>query len=213
MAGIIHRLAIIGASALAPLAFVALVSPGVSNATECGWGTVFDPPSNTCVAAPLPPPPPPHRHRRRRPRGTVISRRASGLAFACPFPFRSYRRCAPASKPSPQLPVMACPAHARAGYTGSGRSPAEMSVRVPWRSLAALTYASRGCRGRSGRSLGRQSLQARSPASPPSSSSRCGRGRGCRAAPLGMQMGAHGGTNRLLTDSMTCSIPPWAKPY
>ena len=58
MAGIIHRLAIIGASALAPLAFVALVSPGVSNATECGWGTVFDPPSNTCVAAPLPPPPP-----------------------------------------------------------------------------------------------------------------------------------------------------------
>jgi len=59
MAGIIHRLAIIGASALAPLAFVTLVSPGVSNATECGWGTVFDPPSNTCVAAPLPPPPPP----------------------------------------------------------------------------------------------------------------------------------------------------------
>ena len=59
MAGIIHRLAIIGASALAPLAFVTVVSPGVSNAIECGWGTVFDPPSNTCVAAPLPPPPPP----------------------------------------------------------------------------------------------------------------------------------------------------------
>ena len=59
MAGIIHRFAIIGASSLAPLAFVTLVSPGVSNATECGWGTVFDPPSNTCVAAPLPPPPPP----------------------------------------------------------------------------------------------------------------------------------------------------------
>jgi hypothetical protein len=57
MAGIIHRLAIIGASA--PLALVTLISPGVSNATECGWGTVFDPPSNTCVAAPLPPPPPP----------------------------------------------------------------------------------------------------------------------------------------------------------
>ena len=56
MAGIIHRLAIIGASA--PLALVTLISPGVSNATECGWGTVFDPPSNTCVAAPLPPPPP-----------------------------------------------------------------------------------------------------------------------------------------------------------
>ena len=59
MVGIIHRLAIIGAAALAPLAFVTVVSPGVSNATECGWGTVFDPPSNTCVAAPLPPPPPP----------------------------------------------------------------------------------------------------------------------------------------------------------
>jgi hypothetical protein len=59
MAGTIHRLAIIGASALAPLAFVTFVSPGVSNAIECGWGTVFDPPSNTCVAAPLPPPPPP----------------------------------------------------------------------------------------------------------------------------------------------------------
>jgi hypothetical protein len=59
MVGRIHRLAIIGAAALAPLAFVTVVSPGVSNAVECGWGTVFDPPSNTCVAAPLPPPPPP----------------------------------------------------------------------------------------------------------------------------------------------------------
>jgi hypothetical protein len=59
MAGIIHRLAVIGASSLASLACVTLVSPGVSNATECGWGTVFDPPSNTCVAAPPPPPPPP----------------------------------------------------------------------------------------------------------------------------------------------------------
>jgi hypothetical protein len=59
MVGRIHRLAIIGAAVLAPLAFVTVVSPGVSNAIECGWGTVFDPPSNTCVAAPLPPPPPP----------------------------------------------------------------------------------------------------------------------------------------------------------
>ena len=55
----IHRLAMIGAAALAPLALVTVVSPGVSNAAECGSGTVFDPPSNTCVAAPLPPPPPP----------------------------------------------------------------------------------------------------------------------------------------------------------
>ena len=56
---IIHRFAIIGAAAFVPLAFVTMVSPGVSNAVECGYGTVFDPPSNTCVAAPLPPPPPP----------------------------------------------------------------------------------------------------------------------------------------------------------
>ena len=59
MVGKIHRLAMIGAAALAPLALVTVVSPGVSNAAECGWGTVFDPPSNTCVAAPLPQPPPP----------------------------------------------------------------------------------------------------------------------------------------------------------
>jgi hypothetical protein len=57
MVGKIH-FAMIGAAALAPLALVTVVSPGVSNAAECGWGTVFDPPSNTCVAAPLPPPPP-----------------------------------------------------------------------------------------------------------------------------------------------------------
>lgn len=59
MAGTIHRLEILGASSLAPLVFVTLASPGASNAAECGWGTVYDPPSNTCVAAPLPPPPPP----------------------------------------------------------------------------------------------------------------------------------------------------------
>ena len=59
MVGKIHRLAMIGTAALAPLALVAVVPPGVSNAAECGWGTVFDPPSDTCVAAPLPPPPPP----------------------------------------------------------------------------------------------------------------------------------------------------------
>jgi hypothetical protein len=54
-----HRLAIVGVTMLAPFAFVTMVSPGTSNATECGLGTVFDPPSNTCVAAALPPPPPP----------------------------------------------------------------------------------------------------------------------------------------------------------
>ena len=59
MVGIIHRSAIVGATALAPLAFVTVFSAGVSEAVECGWGTVFDPPTNTCVAAPVPPPPPP----------------------------------------------------------------------------------------------------------------------------------------------------------
>jgi hypothetical protein len=59
MTAIICRLVVIGAATLAPLAFVISMSPGVSNATECGQGTVFDPPSNTCVAAALPPPPPP----------------------------------------------------------------------------------------------------------------------------------------------------------
>ena len=40
MVGRIHRLAMIGAAALAPLAFVTVVSPGVSNAAECGGDRV-----------------------------------------------------------------------------------------------------------------------------------------------------------------------------
>jgi hypothetical protein len=56
--GTIQRLASICAAASAPLAYVVVISPGVSNAVECGWGTVFDAPSNSCVAAPPPPPPP-----------------------------------------------------------------------------------------------------------------------------------------------------------
>jgi hypothetical protein len=59
----IQRVALVGASALAPLAVVMVVAPAVSGAAECGQGTVFDPPTNTCVASalppPLPPPPPP----------------------------------------------------------------------------------------------------------------------------------------------------------
>jgi hypothetical protein len=51
--------AAIVAAALAPLAYMTLISPGVSQAAECGWGTVYDPPTNNCVPAPLPPPPPP----------------------------------------------------------------------------------------------------------------------------------------------------------
>jgi hypothetical protein len=59
MVGILRRLAVVGTAASAALIFLTAFSAGVSNAVECGWGTVFDPPTNTCVAAPLPPPPPP----------------------------------------------------------------------------------------------------------------------------------------------------------
>ena len=55
----LNRFAVAVAAIFAPFAFVVLVSPAVSQAVECGQGTVFDPVSNTCVAAPLPPPPPP----------------------------------------------------------------------------------------------------------------------------------------------------------
>jgi hypothetical protein len=57
MRGMIHRLAIVIAAALAPLAFVTVMSPGVSNAVGCGQGTVYDTGSDTCVAAERPPPP------------------------------------------------------------------------------------------------------------------------------------------------------------
>jgi hypothetical protein len=59
MSCIIRRLAIIIMTAAASLAFVTAISPGIGNAVECGVGTVFDPPTNTCVLAPQPPPPPP----------------------------------------------------------------------------------------------------------------------------------------------------------
>ena len=55
----IHRVAIIGAATFAAFALGTVAPTGVSNAVECGFGTVFDPPSNTCVAAPAPPPAPP----------------------------------------------------------------------------------------------------------------------------------------------------------
>ena len=59
MKKIFRRLGIIGTAGFAPLAFVTVMTPGVGNAVECGFGTFFDPPSNTCIAAPAPPPPPP----------------------------------------------------------------------------------------------------------------------------------------------------------
>jgi hypothetical protein len=55
----IHHPGIVGAAVLAACSAVMVVSPAVGNAAECGWGTVYDGPSNSCVPAPLPPPPPP----------------------------------------------------------------------------------------------------------------------------------------------------------
>ncbi|WP_102145244.1 hypothetical protein [Mycobacterium hubeiense] len=57
--GLPRRLLIAGVGALAPFAFLTLVTPGVSQAAECGAGTVYDAATNSCVAAPPPPPPPP----------------------------------------------------------------------------------------------------------------------------------------------------------
>ncbi len=59
MRGNIRRWAATVAIALAPFGAFAVISPGISSAAECGAGTVYDAPSNTCVAAPLPPAPPP----------------------------------------------------------------------------------------------------------------------------------------------------------
>ncbi|OBK71978.1 hypothetical protein [Mycobacterium sp. 1274761.0] len=59
MRNTMRRLAIVCGAIFAACAFVTVAAPGVSGAAECGAGTVFDPPSNSCVAAPAPPPPPP----------------------------------------------------------------------------------------------------------------------------------------------------------
>ena len=54
-------LALVVQVVIAPLAIATVVSPAVSTAAECGDGTIYDAPSNTCVvlAQALPPPPPP----------------------------------------------------------------------------------------------------------------------------------------------------------
>ena len=80
MMGIIRRFAIVVATALTSLAFVTLVSPGVSYAAECGEGTVFDAASNACVAAPLPPPPPPWN-------GDITPGFGVGVCVPIPIPF------------------------------------------------------------------------------------------------------------------------------
>jgi hypothetical protein len=59
------RTATIVPAALLMLGGMAALSPAIGRAAECGVGTVYDAPSNTCVvpaapaAEPLPPPPPP----------------------------------------------------------------------------------------------------------------------------------------------------------
>lgn len=59
MNSVIHRLTSVIMAAVASLAVATAIAPAVADAAECGPGTVYDPPSDTCVAAPLPPPPPP----------------------------------------------------------------------------------------------------------------------------------------------------------
>ena len=60
-----RRSALVVPAAVAAIAGTALATPAVSNAAECGPGTVYDAASNLCVAAPAPaaqwnaPPPPP----------------------------------------------------------------------------------------------------------------------------------------------------------
>lgn len=59
MKNMCRRLGTVGLCAIAPAVFVTATTAGVASAVECGYGTVFDAPSNSCVAAPAPPPPPP----------------------------------------------------------------------------------------------------------------------------------------------------------
>jgi hypothetical protein len=48
----VRRLAVVIASALAPMAYVALVTPGVSSACDSGWW--WDPVANVCRAPLIP---------------------------------------------------------------------------------------------------------------------------------------------------------------
>lgn len=72
MLSMANRLALIGPAGMALGVTAAYLSPAVSAAAECGAGTVYDAPSNTCVVlaqapqpmapsppAEAPPPPPP----------------------------------------------------------------------------------------------------------------------------------------------------------
>ena len=69
MATTIQRFALVVATVFVTPATLAVILPAVANAAECGAGTVYDEPSNTCVAAEAqspPPPPPPAAPRRPR---------------------------------------------------------------------------------------------------------------------------------------------------
>ena len=65
MRGSVRQLALGVAGAVTPFAITTFASPSVSQAIECGLGTVLDQGTNTCVVAqpapppPAPPPPPP----------------------------------------------------------------------------------------------------------------------------------------------------------
>ena len=48
MVGVIRRLAIAGAAAFVPVAFVTVVCPGVSNAAECGFGSIRSADQHLC---------------------------------------------------------------------------------------------------------------------------------------------------------------------
>jgi hypothetical protein len=56
---ILRRLLTVGAAAILSPLFVLLAYPATSSAAECGPGTIYDAPTNSCLAAPPPPPPPP----------------------------------------------------------------------------------------------------------------------------------------------------------
>lgn len=59
MKNMYRRLSMAGVCGFASVAFISVTTAGAAHAVECGYGTVFDAPSNSCVAAPAPPPPPP----------------------------------------------------------------------------------------------------------------------------------------------------------
>ena len=91
MMAIFRRMAIVGAATFAPLAWITVLTPGVSNAVECGWGTVLR--SRHPIAALLRPrlasAPPPAWN------GDITP--YFSLVFACRSLFRSLRRYVGAS--------------------------------------------------------------------------------------------------------------------